>query len=177
MRVVLVLFVAAILLSGCKREAQEAVAETKGAAAEAQKTAKDAAAQARAAADEAAAKTRAAADEAAAKAKAAAHEARGAAASANESAREGVNSAGQALRDLTAGDVVTGVLVGAGSTELSIRPAAGAPQTFHTDGQTRWVAKGPATDKGAFPTGSTVRVTYIVRNGQRLATQVEAVPR
>ena len=41
----------------------------------------------------------------------------------------------------------------------------------------RWLAHGTAAGREGFPVGSTVRVTYIVKQGQQLATQVEAVGR
>lgn len=184
MRVVLVVFLATLLLAGCKREAQEAVAQAKGAAADAERAAKDAAAQARSAADQAAASARSAgdqartaADDAAAKARAAAEQARAAAAGAGDSAKQTLDSTGQKLREMTAGDQVQGVLVSAGSAEVSVRPASGSVQTVHTDAQTRWIFLGAAAGKEGFPTGTTVRITYIVKNGQRVATQVEALPR
>jgi len=171
MRAVLVLLVlAGIALAGCKREAQEAVAEAKGAAADAQRAANDVAAQAKATADEAAAKAKA-------QAQAAADQARSAAASVDRSAREGIHSAGQSVSELTAGNVLTGVLVGASASELTVHPTSGTTQFFGTDSQTRWMSKGSAADRGSFPVGSTVRVTYIVRNGKKLATQVEVLTR
>ncbi len=125
MRVALVLLSATLLLAGCKREAQEAAAQAKGAAAdaqraaneaaararaaaaEAQRTASDAAAQARSAADQAAAtarsaadQARTAADDAAARAHAAADQARVAASSAGDSARQGLDSAGQSIKEI-----------------------------------------------------------------------------
>ena len=184
MRVVLVLFSATLFLAGCKRETQEAVAQAKGAAADAERAAKDAASQARSAADQAAAGARSAADQAksaaddaAARARAAAEEAREAAANAGDSARRSVGSTGQALRELTAGDQVRGILVGAGSAELDVRPADGPVQTLLTDERTTWIRRGASAGAGGFPIGSSVRVTYIVKNGQRVAAQVEAVPR
>ena len=183
MRVVLVLFLAMLLLAGCKREAQEAVAQAKGAAADAERAAKDAAAQARNAADQAASTARsaadqakAAADDAAAKAHATAEQARVAATGASDSAKQTRDSTGQRLREMTAGDQLLGVLVEAGNSELSVRPPSGPARTFHTDLQTRWILHGAGTGRDGFRSGSTVRVTYIVTNGQRLATQVEAVP-
>lgn len=182
MRVVLVLISATLLLAGCKRETQEAVAQAKGAAADAERAAKEAAAQARSAADQATASARSAADQAksaaddaAAKARAAAEEAREAAANAGDSARKSVGNTGQALRELTAGDQVLGVVVGAGSAELDVRPAEGPVQTLRTDAHTRWIRRGASAGAAGFPIGSTVRATYIVKEGQRLATQVEAV--
>ncbi len=177
MRVALVLFSATLLLAGCKREAQEAAAQAKGAAADAQRAANEAAARARAAAAEAqrtasdaAAQARSAADDAAARAHAAADQARAAASSAGDSAR-------QELQEITAGDQLEGALVSAGGAELSIRPRSGSVETLHTDAKTRWILHGAAAGKEGFGGGSTVRVTYIVRNGQRVATQVEARPR
>jgi hypothetical protein len=230
MRVVLVLFTATLFLTGCKREAQEAVARAKGAAEEAERAAKDAATsardaadqaargartaadQARAAADDAAARARAAADQAhaaadhaassaraaadqaraaaddaAARARAAADQARaavddaaakarGAAGSASDSAKHGLDSTGQKLREMTAGDQVTGTLDGVGAHEVSVRAGSGPVQTFRTDPRTRWILHGAAAGKEGFSSGSRVRVTYIVDSGRRLATQVEAVP-
>ncbi|HTS79301.1 MAG TPA: hypothetical protein VMH40_01770 [Myxococcaceae bacterium] len=183
MRLVLLLLCTTTLLAGCKRQAQEAVAEAKGAAADAQRAARDAAAQARsaadqakAAADDAAAKARAAADDATARARAAADQARGAASSATESARHGLDSAGQSLHELTEGDQVSGVLVGSNGSLLDVRPGSGPVQTIGTDAQTRWVLRGAAAGRDGFPIGSSVRVTYIVKSGEKVATQVEAVP-
>ncbi|GEM_PF-358469 len=195
MRVSLVLVLGTLLLTGCKRETQEAVAQAKGAAADAERAAKDAAAQARSAADqakvaadEAAAKARhaadqakAAADEAAAKARGAADDAaataRDAAGTASDSARRGLDNASQTMRELAAGDQVQGVLVTTSRTELDVRPASGPVKTLHTDDRTRWILHGATAGPGGFPIGSTVRVTYIVKDGQMLATQVEAVGR
>lgn len=192
MRLLLVLVVATLVLPGCKREAQEAVAQAKGAAADAERAAKEAAAQARGATDqataeakEAAAQARSAADQAAAQAKAAAgqaaataqaaaDQARKTAAGASESARQGLDATGQTLRELTAGDQVLGVLVGIGATELSVRPSSGPVQNIGTDARTRWILKGAAGGKEGLLAGATVRVTYIVRDGRRVATQVEA---
>ena len=148
MRIPLVLFLGTLVLAGCKRETQEAVAQAKGAAADAERAAKDAAAQARNAADQAAAsarsaadQARAAADEAAAKAHAAADDAaakaRGAAGAASDSARRGLDNASQTVHELGAGDQVQGVIVSAGRTELDVRPQDGAVRTLSTDGQTR----------------------------------------
>ncbi len=166
MRAILVPFLATLLLGGCKREAQEAVAQAKGAAADAERAAKQAAAQAQNAADQA----RSAADDAAAKA-------RDAAASASDSARHGLDNASQSMRELTAGDQVQGIVVGRGGTVLDVRPGSGPVQTIRTDDRTRWILRGAAAGGDGFPIGSSVRVTYIVRNGQRVATQVEATPR
>jgi len=188
MRVVLVLLSATLVLAGCKREAQEAAAQAKGAAADAQRAASEAAARARAvaadaqrtasgAADQAAATARSAADQARTAADDAAARARAAASGAGDSARQGLDSAGQSLKELTAGDQLEGVLVSAADTELSIRPGSGPVQTLHTDARTRWILHGAAAGKAGFGTGAPVRVTYIVRNGQRVATQVEATPR
>jgi hypothetical protein len=165
MRLVLVLVLTTLVLAGCKREAQEAVAQAKGAAADAERAAKEAANQAKTATDEAAAKARAAAEQA-----------RGAAAGAGDSAKQTIDSTGQSLREMTEGDQVQGALVGAGSSEVSVRPTSGKVQTLHTDAQTRWILRGPAAGKEGLPTGSSVRITYIVKNGQRVATQVEAIP-
>lgn len=188
MRIPLVLFLGTLVLAGCKRETQEAVAQAKGAAADAERAAKDAAAQARSAADQAAAsarsaadQARAAADEATAKARAAADDAaaraRGAAGAASDSARRGLDNASQTVHELAAGDQVQGVIVSAGRTELDVRPQDGAVRTLSTDGQTRWILHGSAAGRDGFPIGSTVRVTYIVKHGHPLATEVEAVGR
>lgn len=203
MRVVPVLLLSApLLLAGCKREAQEAAAQAKGAAADAQRAASEAAArarsaaadarraasdaadQARNAADQATAsaqsaadQARTAADDAVNRARAAAEQARVAASGAGDSARQGLNSAGKQLKDLTAGDQLEGVLVSTGDTELTVRPGSGPAQTLHTDARTRWILHGAAAGKSGFGPGSPVRVTYIVHDGQPLATQVEATPR
>jgi hypothetical protein len=188
MRIASVLVVGILVLGGCKRETQEAVAQAKGAAADAERAAKDAAAQARSAADQASASAHSAADEASAKARKAADDAermardvaaqaRDAAGSASDSARRGLDTAGQSVRDLTAGDQVQGVLVSAGKTVLDVRPASGAVKTLHTDDRTRWMLHGAAAGRDGFPIGSTVRVTYIAQGGELLATQVEAVAR
>lgn len=177
MRIPLVLFLGTLVLAGCKRETEEAVAQAKGAAADAERAAKDAATQARnaadqatAAANEAAAKARGAADDASAKA-------RSAAGAASDSARRGLDNASQTVHELVAGDRVQGVIVSAGRTELDVRPQDGAVRTLSTDDQTRWILHGSAAGRDGFPIGSTVRVTYIVKHGQQLATQVEAVGR
>jgi membrane protein involved in colicin uptake len=224
MRISVVLVLGTLVLAGCKREAQEAVARAKGAAADAERAAKDAAAQARnaaeqanagahsaadqarSAAEEAAAKARAAADQAraaadgvagqaraaaddaAARARAAADQARGSAddaaaktrgavGAASESARRGLDSASKSVRELTGGDQVQGVLVSSGRNVLDVRPTSGSVRTVHTDDRTQWILHGAAAGRDGFPIGSTVRVTYIVANGEPLATQVEAVSR
>jgi hypothetical protein len=173
MRVALILLVSTLLLASCKREAQEAAAQAKGAAADAQRAAKDAAAKAKGTADQA----KTAADEAAAQARAAAEHARVAASGAGDSARRGLDGAGQSLREITAGNQLEGVLLSTAGTELSVRPASGSVQRLHTDDRTRWISHGTAGSKEGFGTGSSVRVTYIVQNGQNLATQVEAISR
>ena len=195
MRTALIVLSTGLLLAGCKRETQEAVAQAKGAAADAERAAKQAAAQAqnaadqaKSAADDAAARARAAADqaksaadEAAAKARAAADDAaaraRGAAPSASDSARHELDNASQSMRELTAGDQVQGIVVGSGGTVLDVRPESGPVQTIRTDDRTRWILRGAAAGRDGFPIGSTVRVTYIVKNGQKVATQVEAISR
>jgi hypothetical protein len=180
-----------LLLAGCKRETQEAVAQAKGAAADAERAAKQAADQAksaadqaRSAADDAATKARAAADQArtaaddaTAKARAAADQARNAASNATDSARQGLDNAKQSMRELTAGDQVQGAIVGSSGGTLDVRPDSGSVQTVRTDDQTRWLLRGAAAGRDGFPIGSTVRVTYILKNGQKVATQVEAVHR
>ena len=171
MRVVLVLCTTTLVLAGCKRETQEAVAQAKGAAADAQQAAKDAAAQARNAADEA----RAAADNAAAQARAAADQARGAAAGAADSARHGLDGTTQKLKEMTSGDQVVGVVVTTGNTEIDIRPESGPVETLHTDARTKWLSRG--ISRQAFSIGATVRATYIVQADQKVATLVEAVDR
>ncbi len=195
MRILLVLFLGAFVLSGCKRETQEAVAQAKGAAGDAERAAKEAAAQARNAADaaasgarsaadqarnaadQAAASARSAADQARTAADDAAAKARGAADAVGDSARRGLDNASQTVRELAAGDQVQGVIVSSGRTELDVRPPDGPIRTLSTDDQTRWILHGAAASRNGFPIGSTVRVTYIVKHGQQLATQVEAVGR
>jgi Flp pilus assembly protein TadG len=177
MRIVLVLFLGTLALAGCKRETQEAVAQAKGAAADAERAAKDAAAQARNAADQAASSARSAADQAKAAADEAAAKARGAAGAATESARRGLDNASQTVHELGAGDQVQGVIVSAGRTELDVRPADGPVRTLTTDDETRWIRQGSAAGRDGFPIGSSVRVTYIVKHGQQLATRVEALGR
>jgi hypothetical protein len=184
MRPLVVLLVTALLTPACKREAQETVAQAKGAAADAERAAKDAAAQARtaadqakAAADEAAAKARGAADQARSAADEAAARARDAAGAAGDSARRGLDNASQTMRELTAGDQVQGVLVTTGRSEVDVRPASGPVKTLHTDDRTRWILHGAAAGREGFPIGSSVRVTYIVKDGQPLATQIEGVGR
>jgi hypothetical protein len=188
MRVPLVLFLGILVLCSCKRETQEAVAQAKGAASDAQRAARDAADQARHAADQAAAsarsaadQARSAADQAAASARSAADDAaakaRGAAGAVGDSARQGLDNASQAVREIAAGDQVQGVIVSSGKTVLDVRPQDGPVRTLLTDDETRWVLHGGAAGRDGFPVGSTVRVTYIVRHGQPLATQVEAVGR
>jgi len=195
MRIPLVLFLGVLVLSGCKRETQEAVAQAKGAASDAEHAARDAADearhaadqaaasarsaadQARSAADQAAASARSAADQARAAADDAAAKARGAAGAVGDSARHGLDNASQTVRELAAGDQVQGVIVSTSKTELDVRPQDGAVRTLLTDEQTRWILHGAAAARNGFPIGSTVRVTYIVKHGQQLATQVEAVGR
>ena len=177
MRSVPTLFLALLLLAGCKREAQEAVAEAKGAAAEAQRAAKEAANQAAATAKSAADQARSATDDAAAKAHAAAEQARAAAANATDSAKQGLDSTGQTIREMTAGDQLLGVVVGVGSNSLSLRPESGPVQTLRTDGRTKWILHGAAAGKEGFPAGTTVRVTYIVQDGRHIASRVEALTR
>ena len=96
---------------------------------------------------------------------------------ASDSARQGLDSAGQSIKEMTAGDQLEGELVSAGGAELSIRPRSGPVETLYTDAKTRWILHGAAAGKEGFGSGPMVRVTYIVRNGQRVATQVEARPR
>jgi hypothetical protein len=188
MRIAFALVLGTLFLAGCKRETQEAVAQAKGAAADAERAAKDAAAQARSAADHAATSARsaadeakAAADEAAAKARGAADDAaakaREAAGAASDSARRGMDNASQSMRELAAGDQVQGVLITSSRTEVDVRPASGPVKTLQTDARTRWIRRGEAGSREGFPIGSSVRVTYIVKDGQMLATQVEAVGR
>ncbi len=184
MRFLVVLLVTALLAPGCKREAQETVAQAKGAAADAERAAKDVAAQARttadqakAAADEAAAKARQAADQARSAADEAAAKARDAAGAAGDSARRGLDNASQTMRELTAGDQVQGVLVTTGRSEVDVRPASGPVKTLHTDDRTRWILHGAAAGREGFPIGSSVRVTYIEKDGQLLATQIEGAGR
>ena len=183
MRTALVLTVL-LLVAGCKRETQEAVAQAKGAAADAERAAKQAAAQAQnaadqatSAADDAAAKAQAAADQARSAADAAAAKARAAASSASSSARQGLDNASQSMRELTSGDQVLGAIVGSSGTVLDVRPESGPVQTLRTDARTRWLLTGATGGRDGFPIGSNVRVTYIVQDGEKIATQVEAVHR
>jgi len=177
MRVPLVLFLGVLVLCGCKRETQEAVAQAKGAAGDAERAARDAADQARRAADQAAATARSAADQARAAADDAAAKARDAAGAVGDSARHGLDNATQTVRELAAGDQIQGVIVSSGRTVLDVRPQDGPVRTLFTDDQTRWILHGAAGGRDGFPVGSTVRVTYIVKHGEQLATQVEAVGR
>ncbi|HZX42025.1 MAG TPA: hypothetical protein VFE93_09320, partial [Myxococcaceae bacterium] len=97
---------------------------------------------------------------------------------AGDQARGTLDSTGQRLREMTAGDQVQGTLVGVGRSELDVRPAAepsASVETVHTDAQTRWILRGATAGRDGFPIGSIVRITYIVKNGRRIATQVEAV--
>jgi len=167
------LLLSTFLLAGCKREAQEAAAQAKGAAAQARSAADQAAASARSAAEQA----RTATDDAAARARATLDQARAAAAGAGDSARQGLDSAGKSLKELAAGDQLEGELVSSGGTELTVRPRSGTVETLHTDARTRWILHGAAAGKEGFGTGAPVRVTYIVQDGQRLATQIEAIAR
>jgi len=171
MRIPLVLFFGTLVLAGCKRETQEAVAQAKGAAADAERAAKEAAAQARNAADQASASAHSAADEAAAKARSAADQAkaaadeaaakaRGAANAAGDSARRGLDDATQVVHDLGAGDQVRGVIVSAGRTELDVRPPDGPVRTLSTDGQTRWNRPDRYPGSIAFPSGVDERMPW-----------------
>ncbi|HET6981252.1 MAG TPA: hypothetical protein VFI53_03880, partial [Myxococcaceae bacterium] len=123
------------------------------------------------------AKARRAAEDAERMARDVAAQARDSAGAASDSARRGLDNATQSVRDLTAGDQVQGVLVSSGRTVLDVRPSSGPVRTVHTDDRTRWILHGAAAGRDGFPIGSTVRVTYIVKGGETLATQVEAVGR
>jgi hypothetical protein len=147
-----------LLLAGCKREAKEAVAEAKGAAEQAKRSAEEATARAKGAADEAAAR------------------ARMAAADANARVSQLGQSIQQGVRELGAGDVIVGTLTESTASQVSIRIAQNQTVPLATDAETRWVVKGASGAQAGVPTGSFVRVTYIVRDGQKLATQVETVP-
>jgi hypothetical protein len=157
MRPLAALALSFLLLAGCKREAKEAVAEAKGTAEQAKRSAEEAAARARAAADDAAAR------------------ARMAAADANARVSQLGQSIQQGVRELGAGDVMVGTLSESTASQVTVRIAQNQMVPIATDAQTRWVVKGASGGQAGIPTGSFVRVTYIVRDGQKLATQVETV--
>jgi hypothetical protein len=144
MRPLAALALSFLLLAGCKREAQEAVAEAKGAAGEAKRSADEAAARARMAA-----------------------------ADANARVGQLGQSIQQGVRELGAGDVVVGTLTESTASQVTVRIAQNQAVPIATDAQTRWVVRGASGGQAGIPTGSFVRITYIVRDGQKLATQVE----
>jgi hypothetical protein len=170
-----------LLLSGCKRETSEAVAEAKGAAADARRAAEDA----RRAADEAAAKAKAEAQAAADQARAAAADATARVHEMGQSVQQGVNDAtaqakagvehaGQSIREVGEGNVVTGRLTVSSPKQIVVvAPPGGSAVSLGADDQTRWVAKGGIGAREGIPLSSSVRVTYIVRDGRRVATLVE----
>jgi hypothetical protein len=155
MRPLAALALSALLLAGCKREAKEAVAEAKGAAEQAKRSAEEAATRGKAAADDAAAR------------------ARMAAADANARVGQLGQSIQQGVRELGAGDVIVGTLTESTASQVSVRIAQNHTVPIATDAQTRWVLRGASGGQAGIPTGSFVRITYIVRDGQKLATQVE----
>lgn len=176
-----------LLLAGCKRETSEAVAEAKGAAADARRAAEDA----KRTADQAAAQAKSQAQSAAADATARVHEmgqsvqqgvqdasaqAKAGVENAGQKVQQGVNAAGQSIREVGEGNVVTGRLSASSPTELVVvAPPGGSTVSLGADDQTRWVSKGGLGAREGVPTSSNVRVTYIVRNGRKVATQVEQV--
>ena len=181
-----------LLLAGCKRETSEAVAEAKGAASDAKRAAEDA----KRAADEAAAKAKAQAQAAGDQARGAAtdatarvHEmgqsvqqgvndataqAKAGVEHAGDKVQQGVNAAGQSIREVGEGNVVTGRLsVSSPKQIVVVAPPSGSAISIGADDRTRWVSKGGIGAREGVPLSSSVRVTYIVRDGQKVATQVE----
>lgn len=144
MRPLAALALSFLLLAGCKREAKEAVAEAKGAAGEAKRSVDEAAARARMAA-----------------------------ADANARVSQLGQSIQQGVRELGAGDVMVGTLTESTASQVTVQIAQNQMVPMATDSQTRWVVKGASGAQAGIPAGSFVRVTYIVRDGQKLATQVE----
>jgi hypothetical protein len=192
MRPVALLFLAFLILPACKRETSEAVAEAKGAAADARRAAEDA----KRAADEATAKAKGQAQAAADQARAAAadatakvHEmgqsvqqgvndataqAKSGVENAGNKMQQGVNAAGQSIREVGEGNVVTGRLsVSSPKQIVVVAPPAGSTVSIGADDQTRWISRGGIGAREGVPLSSSVRVTYIVRDGQKVATQVE----
>ena len=198
MRPLVVLAVSALTLTACKRETSEAVAEAKGAAADAKRAAADA----KRAADTAAAQAKAQAQAAVNDTNAKVHEmaqsvqqnVNDAAAQAKAGvektgqkvqqgvndataqAKAGVNAAGQSIHEVGEGNVVTGKLAASSAAGVVVVAQGSAPTSIGADDQTRWVSKGGIGAREGVPVASNVRVTYIVRDGQKVATQVEQLP-
>ena len=186
-RLVLLPLAAFLVLASCKRETSEAVAEAKGAAGDAKKAAEDA----KRAADEAAARARAQAQAAATDTTAKVHEmgqsvqksvndataqAKAGVESAGNKVQQGVNAAGQSIREVGEGNVITGKLTSSSSRQVVVLAPGDAVVTVGADDQTRWISKGGIGAREGVPVSSGVRVTYIVRDGQKVATQVEQLP-
>jgi len=187
MRPLTILALTALTLTACKRETSEAVAEAKGAAADAKKAAEDA----KRNADEAAAKAKAQAQATAAEANAKVHEmgqavqqsvndataqTKAGVEKAGDKVQQGVQSAGQSIREIGEGNVVSGKLAASSAHGLVVASLGGTPVSLGADDQTRWVSKGGIGAREGVPPGSSVRVTYIVRDGQKVATLVEQQP-
>jgi hypothetical protein len=161
----------ALALPGCKRETQEAVAEAKGAAEQAKRDAE----RAKRTAEEAAVRAQMAAADAHALVSELGQSIQQSMKEAGDQARAGVGAAAQSIRELGAGDVVVGTLAESTASQVTIRLAQQQTLPLATDAQTRWIVKGAAGAQAGIPTGSFVRVTYIVRDGQKVATQVETL--
>jgi len=188
MRSPVLLSIGFLLLAGCKRETSEAVAQAKGAAADAKRAAEDA----KRSADEAAARAKAQAQAAATEANAKVHEmgqsvqqgvndataqAKAGVENAGQKVQQGVNAAGQSIREVGEGNVVSGRLTTSTPSELVVVTSpSGAAVPIRADDRTRWISKGGIGAREGIPTSSTVRVTYIVRDGRKVATQVEQLP-
>jgi len=187
MRPLAVLALTALTLTACKRETSEAVAEAKGAAADAKRAAADA----KRAADNAAAQARAQAQTAATDATAKVHEmgqavqqsvndasaqAKSGVEAAGQKVQQGVAAAGQSIREVGQGDVITGKLTSSSPRQVVVLAPGDAVVTVGADDQTRWISRGGIGAREGVPVSSSVRVTYIVREGQKVATQVEQLP-
>jgi vacuolar-type H+-ATPase subunit E/Vma4 len=186
-RLVLLPLAAFLFLASCKRETSEAVAEAKGAAADAKRAAEDA----RRAADNAAAQAKTQAQATATDATAKVHEmgqavqqgvndattqAKAGVENAGQKVQQGVNAAGQSIREVGQGNVITGKLTSSSPKQVVVLAPSDAVVTVAADDQTRWVSKGGIGAREGVPVSSSVRVTYIVRDGQKVATQVEQLP-
>jgi vacuolar-type H+-ATPase subunit E/Vma4 len=176
----LVPLAAFLVLVSCKRETSEAVAEAKGAAADAKRAADNAAAlakaQAQAAATDATSKVhemgqavQQGVNDATAQAKAGVE-------NAGQKVQQGVNAAGQSIREVGQGDVIAGKLTSSSPKQVVVLAPGDAVVTVGADDQTRWVSKGGIGAREGVPVSSSVRVTYIVREGQKVATLVEELP-
>jgi len=178
-----------LVLFACKRETSEAVAEAKGAAADAKKAAADA----KRSADEAAARAKAQAQAAATDATSKAHEmgqavqksvndataqAKSGVQTAGQKVQQGVNSAGQSIREVGEGNVITGKLAASSPKQIVVvLSPSDSVVALDADDETRWVSTGGIGARTGVPVNATVRVTYIVREGQKVATLVEQVSR